>query len=119
MLQRVASDGVTPVGSPVQILDRDDDDGPMIDAPSLTRIGGKFYLHFSSSYYASALYDTSFVVSGSIAGPYNKRGPLFLFRGIGGLVAPGEVDMSPDGKFIAFHAGTVNSRYMYCTIEFR
>lgn len=35
MLQKLASDGVTPTGNPVQILDRDSNDGPLIEAPSL------------------------------------------------------------------------------------
>ena len=113
MLQKVASDGITPIGGPIQLLDRDDNDGPLIEAPSLTRIGGKYYLFFSSNCYDSPQYDTSFAVSDSIAGPYTKRGPLFLSGRMGGLVAPGGADVSPDGRFLVFHAGDVNSRYMY------
>lgn len=40
MLQKLNSDGVTPTGNPVQILDRDANDGPLIEAPSLVLHNG-------------------------------------------------------------------------------
>lgn len=40
MLQALESDGVTPNGDPVQILDRSDADGPLIEAPDLVLNGG-------------------------------------------------------------------------------
>jgi beta-xylosidase len=113
MLQKVARDAITPVGMPIQLLDRDDNDGPLIEAPSLTRIGNKYYLFFSSNCYSTPLYDTSFAVSNSITGPYTKRGPMILSGDLGGLVAPGGADVTPDGAFMAFHAGGVGSRFMH------
>jgi beta-xylosidase len=35
MLQKLTSDGLSSVGSPVQILDRGQSDGPLIEAPNL------------------------------------------------------------------------------------
>lgn len=35
MLQKLQSDGVTPTGGAVQVLDRDAADGPLVEAPSL------------------------------------------------------------------------------------
>jgi beta-xylosidase len=113
MLQKVAHDGISPLGMPMQILDRDDNDGPLIEAPSLARVGNKYYLFFSSNCYSTPWYDTSFAVADSIRGPYTKRGPLFLSGDLGGLVAPGGADVSPDGAFIALHAGEVGSRFMH------
>jgi hypothetical protein len=112
MLQQVAGDGITKIGSPVQILDRSDLDGPLIEAPSLTVIGGKYYLFFSSNCYSTDLYDVSFAVADSIYGPYTKRGPMLL-TGDFGLSAPGGADVTPDGEYIAFHAGPVGQRSMY------
>jgi beta-xylosidase len=113
MLQKVARDAITPLGLPIQILDRDDNDGPLIEAPSMARVGNKYFLFFSSNCYSSPLYDTSFAVSDSITGPYTKRGPMFLSGDLGGLIGPGGADIAPDGAFLALHAGPVGSRHMH------
>lgn len=62
MLQQVQSDGVTAVGNPQQILVNGEYDGPLVEAPSLSRIadptsaGGQLYiLFFSSNCYRSAI----------------------------------------------------------------
>jgi beta-xylosidase len=112
MLLEVASDGVTPLGGPRTILDRNDADGPLVEAPSLARLGDKYFLFFSSNCYDKPLYDSSFAVADSIYGPYTKRGPLLL-TGDMGLTAPGGLEMAADGKHAAFHAGPVGSRLMY------
>jgi hypothetical protein len=112
MLLEVAADGITPVNQPMAILDRDDNDGPLVEAPSLTRLGGKYFVFFSSNCYDKPLYDSSFAVADSIYGPYTKRGPLLL-TGDMGLTAPGGLEIAVDGRHAAFHAGEVGSRFMY------
>jgi beta-xylosidase len=112
MLQQVGDDGVSLVGGPIQILDRSDLDGPLIEAPSLAVIGGQYYLFFSSNCWNTDLYDVSFAVADSVSGPYTKRGPMLL-TGDMGLSGPGGAGVSPDGNFIAFHAGPVGDRSMY------
>ncbi|KAG6812434.1 hypothetical protein H0H92_002900 [Tricholoma furcatifolium] len=42
MLQQVAADGFTKIGDEVEILDRDDGDGPLIEAPSLINVNGVY-----------------------------------------------------------------------------
>jgi beta-xylosidase len=112
MLLEVSSDGSLPQGAPSMILDREDPDGPLVEAPSLTNINGKYFLFFSSNCFDRPLYDTSFAVSESISGPFTKRGPL-LVTGDLGLSAPGGAAVTPDGGFMAFHAGPIGFRYMY------
>ena len=46
MLQEVGPDGVTPIGNPVQILDRDDSDGPLVEAPDIIRTAEGVYILF-------------------------------------------------------------------------
>lgn len=113
MLQRVAGDGISKIGGPVQVLDREALDGPLVEAPSISRINGLYFLFFSSNCFYTDWYDTTWAVSNSLFGPYQKKGPLFTTGSWGGLVAPGGADVSPDGHFIAFHAGKVGSRAMY------
>ena len=117
MLQLLQSDGVTPNGDPQQILDRDAADGPLIEAPSLSRIaddssdGGWLYLlFFSSNCYSGSLYDTSYAYSTtSVHGPYTKASqPLVVTGSDGGaLYSPGGMDTAIDiglESNVVFHA---------------
>ena len=106
MLQQVsADDGYTPVGDPVPLLDRDDADGPLIEAPSLVRSAdGTYVLFFSSNCYSTEFYDTSYATSGSLKGPYTKAPAPLLTTGLDGLLSPGGADVSVDGTTLVFHA---------------
>lgn len=112
MLQKVAADGFTLQGPPTTILDRDSADGPLVEAPSIAKKGGQYYLFFSSNCWSSEQYDTSFAIASSIAGPYTKSGPL-LVTGDNGLTSPGGADVSADGQHIIFHANFADGRTMY------
>lgn len=118
MLQKLESDGFTPVGSPTEMIDRSQLDGPLVEAPSLMRTSaGKYVLFFSSNCFASQYYDLTYAFADSIAGPYVKRGPMMM-TGTDGLYSPGGADAAADGVHMAFHAGNVgpnnmNWRLMY------
>lgn len=107
MLQLLESDWMTPSGDPVEILDRSDADGPLIEAPSLNLVNGIYYLYFSSNCYSTTLYDVSWATATSVSGPYTKAGapnaPL-LVTGDYGLTAPGGAAVTPDGTSMAFHS---------------
>jgi len=107
MLQKMKSDWMTPDGSPKQILDRDNNDGPLIEAPSLNFKDGLYYLYFSSNCYSTTYYDTSFATASNVAGPYTKvlkpDAPI-LKTNTFGLSAPGGADVTPDGTRLVFHA---------------
>jgi beta-xylosidase len=106
MLQQVAADGFTKIGSEKQILDRDDGDGPLIEAPSLIHVGGVFFLFFSSGCYAETTYDLSYATADVVTGPYTKarapNAPLLVTRK-NGLKAPGSACFSTGGTKMAFH----------------
>ena len=122
MLQKMKKDGVTPDGAPVQILDRSDVDGPLVEAPSLVRTSeGVYVLFFSSNCYAGSLYDVSYATATNIKGPYKKaqapNAPLMVTgKPFGQLYSPGGADVTPDGTKLVFHAdlGTsASTRQMY------
>lgn len=115
MLVAVAGDGFSPIGAPVQLLDRIEIDGPLIEAPSLTRSpDGTYNLFFSSNCFATPEYDVSWATSRSLFGPYERRGPLFI-TGINSLVAPGGASIASGGVHMAFHADFGGGRAMYTT----
>jgi beta-xylosidase len=113
MLVAVAADGFSPIGSPVQLLDRIEIDGPLVEAPNLVRTpDGQYNLFFSSNCYSTPDYDVSWATSQSLFGPYDRRGPLFT-TGVNGLVAPGGASIAKDGVHMAFHADFGHGRAMY------
>ncbi|KAF2086664.1 glycoside hydrolase family 43 protein [Saccharata proteae CBS 121410] len=119
MLQRVSTNGHTKLGPAVQILDRSAADGPLIEAPSLTRTAsGAYVLFFSSSCYSSRWYDIGYAVADNITGPYSKAGPWAVTGE--GLFAPGGARVAADGRHVVFHAGNGRGgRAMYATeVEF-
>ncbi|KAF4551565.1 Hypothetical protein D9617_13g100660 [Elsinoe fawcettii] len=109
MVQKVKDDGVTPDGAAVQILDRSSDygDGPLVEAPSLVKVNGMYFLFFSSGCTANDNYNVKYAWSTSINGPYTRAARPLLRTGMYNLLAPGScgVTQSADGSWrIAFHA---------------
>jgi hypothetical protein len=113
VLQEIAGDGVSKIGFPTQLLDRSDYDGPLIEAPSIAFVRGKYLLFFSSNCWSTRFYDMSFAVADSVYGPYTKSPTPLLVTGDCGLYAPGGAEVTADGRLIAFHAGYPDQRHMY------
>ena len=130
MIQRVDADGRTKVGDAIQILDRDDADGILIEAPSLNLVDDTYYLTFSSNYWGSDLYDTSYATATSVLGPYTKAqapdAPLLVTDGSKAIYGPGGADITPvpnlQPAIMLYHASPISwgsddterkKRYMY------
>lgn len=109
MLQEVDNeDGLSFIGEPVKLLDRDAIDGPLIEAPAMHRTSdGVYFLFYSANCYTGPLYHTSYATATDITGPYTKAGrPLFITGDYDGLTGPGGMDILEDargGAYIAFH----------------
>lgn len=93
MLQAMSADGVTPDPShpPFQILDRVDDDGPLIEAPALVKVAGVYYLFYSSGCTRSPDYNIKYATASNLYGPYTRAAKPLLSTGDYGLQAPGSV----------------------------
>lgn len=119
MLQALEADGITPRGDPVQILDRDANDGPLIEAPKLVLHEGTYVLFFSSNCFNGPDYDTSYATASAIKGPYTKAASPLLVSGgnNGALHSPGGASVNPDGTKMLFHsdatAGDASVRQMW------
>lgn len=108
MLQQVsAEDGVTRIGAPTQILDRDDLDGPLVEAPvlavSIRPNHRVYFLLYSANCFTTPLYNVAYATATDIRGPYVKAGRPLLVTGDAGLVAPGGMDLLADSHMIVFH----------------
>jgi beta-xylosidase len=111
-LQEVEDDGVTIIGEPVSILDRIDEDGPLVEGPSLhVSEEGIYFLLFSSNCYTTKYYDVKYATATNISGPYTRADGTLLTTGDGpNLIAPGGADVASDpGGFMVFHADVGSS----------
>lgn len=117
MLQRMSPDGLTPLSNspPIELLDRDssEGDGPLIEAPSLVKVGATYALFYSSGCTRNADYNVKVATAPSIEGPWTRRGTL-LKTGDFGVFAPGSATVrasayaqrlaSADGNGTVAHA---------------
>lgn len=108
----------------MEILNRDDADGPLVEAPSLIKADGTLYLTFSSNMYNTNLYDTSYATATSVTGPYTKAQPPdapLITSDMQGLYGPGGADMfivPGQNAVMLFHgwdSDQLNARYLYAT----
>ncbi|KKZ65766.1 hypothetical protein EMCG_08415 [[Emmonsia] crescens] len=113
-LQKVAGDAVTKIGDPITILDRDESDGPLIEAPSLILSSeGVYFLFYSSHCWTAPAYDVRYATSRSITGPYLKAAEPLIKSGDYGLKAPGGATVANNGERMLFHANCPAGRCMY------
>lgn len=103
MLQKVADDAITPVGDAIQILDRDDSDGPLVEAPNLILKDGTYFLFYSTHCFTDPKYDVRYATASSITGPYTKTGAQLVKTGDYGLTSPGGGTVCGCGDRILFH----------------
>ncbi|KAG9532245.1 Arabinanase/levansucrase/invertase, partial [Aureobasidium melanogenum] len=107
-LQKMMADGVTPDGSDITILDRTEDDGPLVEAPVITRSPeGIYFLFFSSGCTRNPSYDVKYAFANDVRGPYQRAKKPLLRTGDFNLTAPGSVGVMDleDGTFgMVFHA---------------
>jgi beta-xylosidase len=114
MLQKLGTDAMTPMNDPVELLDRGDQDGPLIEAPSLIRMSdGTYVLFFSSNCYSTTLYDVSYATASSLTGPYTKSSTPLLVTGSYNLTAPGGATATTNGQGFVFHANCDAGRCMH------
>lgn len=105
-LQKLEKDGITKSGKPVEILDRIDSDGPLVEAPSLIRTDeGVYVLFFSTGCTFDPSYTLKYATSTNITGPYIRAKQTLLETGTNGLFAPGSASVARDGEKwrIVFH----------------
>ncbi|KAE8351379.1 glycosyl hydrolase [Aspergillus coremiiformis] len=103
LLQKVKSDGFTPDGDAVSILDRDQSDGPLVEAPNLILHEDTYFLFYSTHCYTDIQYDVRYATSKSITGPYIKTGNQLVKSGEYDLTSPGGGTVCGCGDRMLFH----------------
>ncbi|KAJ5781262.1 Glycoside hydrolase family 43 [Penicillium paradoxum] len=116
LLQKVADDGITPVGDAVQILDRNtaDGDGPLVEAPNLILHGDTYFLFYSTHCFTDPKYDVRWATAESITGPYTKTNVPLLNADTTGLISPGGATVCGCGDRMLFHGFCSEERTSRC-----
>jgi beta-xylosidase len=116
LLQKVAKDGVTPIGDAVQILDRNtaDNDGPLVEAPNLTLQGDTYFLFYSTHCFFDPKYGVRWATASSITGPYNKTNDSMVKAHKTGLISPGGATVCGSGDRILFHGFCTEAKTSRC-----
>jgi beta-xylosidase len=107
-IQEVSTDGLTLEGEPRQLLSVDQRwEGNLVEAPTLWRHDGKYYLFYSANAYNDRRYATGYAIADDIFGPYFKaEEPLLATDLAVGIVGPGGQDVVAGprgGTRIVFH----------------
>lgn len=107
MLQKVAADGTTKIGTAMQILDRTDADGPLVEAPNIIRSSdGSYVLFYSSHCFTSTQYNVLYATATAVTGPYTRASGPFLETNMFNLTSPGggTSTVGEDNNVMLFHA---------------
>ncbi|KAH6652122.1 glycosyl hydrolase family 43 protein [Truncatella angustata] len=115
LMQEVDADGTTKIGEPIEVLDRTDEDGPLVEAPTIFRNSkGMYVLFFSSGCFTEPTYNVNYATASSVTGPYTRSAvPLVTSDDSFGLTAPGGATPLVDGSGIVFHADCDEGRCLF------
>lgn len=123
-LQQVAPDGLSLVGEPIQLITNDKGwEGNLVEAPTLWKHEGRYFLFYSANSYAGVDYAIGYAVADTIAGPYTKPGadPFFATDyGVGAALGPGGQDivLDNDGEtWLVYHSWDSTASYRRMNIE--
>ena len=108
-LQALSSDGLNLTGQPTVLMQNDQPwEGRVVEAPTLHRQGGVYYLLYSGGAYDSDGYAVGYATSSHLTGPYRKAaGPLLISRGQ--VAGPGHQSVFDDASgqtWLVYHAWT-------------
>lgn len=123
-LQQAAPDGLGLVGEPVELITNDQLwEGNLVEAPTLWKHDGRYFLFYSANSYAGIDYAVGYAVADSVAGPYTKPGDepfLATDFGVGAALGPGGQDIvvGPDGQtWMLYHSWDPTNSYRRLNVE--
>jgi beta-xylosidase len=108
-IQALAPDGLSLEGQPTRLITADSRwEGVLVEAPTLWKHDGKYYLFYSANDYASRDYAVGYAVADKPTGPYKKgeTNPVLKTNIGAGVIGPGGQDIVTglDGTtYMLFH----------------
>ncbi|WP_081752777.1 glycoside hydrolase family 43 protein [Kallotenue papyrolyticum] len=123
-LQKVAADGLTLEGEPVPLITNDQYwEGGLVEAPTLWKHDGRYYLFYSANSYSGSAYAIGYAVADRVLGPYTKPAsdPLLStdFQA-GAAIGPGGQDIAVDDAdqtWLVYHSWNPTVAYRRMMID--
>lgn len=109
-IQELSPDGMTLVGEPVKLIERDQPwERPLIENPAMVRHNDKYYLFYSGNWWESHEYAVGYAVCETVTGPCEKplNEPWFEYEAP--VMGPGGQTFFTDlegNLWMAYHAWT-------------
>jgi beta-xylosidase len=122
-IQPLAPDGRSLVGTPTQLIQQDQGwEGNLVEAPTLWKHEGTYYLFYSANSYAGDRYAVGYATAPAPTGPYTKAaGPWLATSTEQGLVlGPGGQDIvvGPSGRtYLVYHSWDKNVHYRRMNLD--
>jgi beta-xylosidase len=123
-IQKVSADGLTLEGEPTALIHNDQSwEGQVVEAPTLWKHAGKYYLFYSANNYAGVDYAIGYAVADKISGPYAKPSKQPLFASDmkqGAALGPGgqDVVLDKDGEtWLVYHSWDPTATYRRMMID--
>jgi arabinan endo-1,5-alpha-L-arabinosidase len=117
-IQKVSPDGLALEGEPTKLIRNDQSwEGGLVEAPTLWKHGGKYYLFYSANDYAGVKYAIGYAMADKITGPYTKPSKKPLLASDlqhGAAIGPGgqDVVLDKNGKtWLVFHSWDPTATY--------
>lgn len=114
-IQQLSGDGQTLEGEPTKLITADQAwEGVLVEAPTLWKRDGRYYLFYSANDYASQRYAVGYAVADQVLGPYAKPARRALLKSVipEGVLGPGGQDIVTDGDgetWLVYHSWTAGS----------
>lgn len=122
--QRLSADGTQLVGVRRQLASNDAGwEGGVVEAPTMWKQDGRYYLFYSANSYAGVDYATGYAVADAALGPYTKPSeePLLATDyGVGAALGPGgqDVVVAPDGAtWLVYHSWDPTNSFRRMNLE--
>lgn len=110
-IQELSADGLTLQGEPARLITNDKVwEGGLVEAPTLWKHDGKYYLLYSANSYSGAQYAIGYATADAVTGPYEKPSDDPLVEttfGTGVAIGPGGQDivLDDDGEtWLVYHS---------------
>jgi beta-xylosidase len=122
-MQKVSADGLTLEGEPTGLVKQDQRwEGNLVEAPTLWKHGGKYYLFYSANSYLGPDYAVGYAMASQPLGPYQKAAePLLKTNGgRGTVIGPGgqDVVVAPGGRtWMVYHSWDNLGSYRTMSID--
>jgi beta-xylosidase len=107
-IQKLSADGLSLIGTQTRLIKQDQSwEGQLIEAPTLWKHHGNYYLFYSANSYANCSYAIGYAVSDTLLGPYVKPRATPWQASTDSVCGPGGEDIlaTEDGRtYMVYHA---------------